>query len=660
MAAAPSQHPPEHLSHPKYRADIDGLRAIAVLSVVGFHAFPGLVKGGFIGVDIFFVISGFLISTIIFENLDKDRFSFIEFYGRRVRRIFPALLTTLLACLVFGWFYLLADEFAQLGKHVAGGAGFISNLLLWHESGYFDNASENKPLLHLWSLGIEEQYYIVWPLLLWFGWRRRFNFLAISIVICLISFAANVATIHGDQVGAFYSPVSRFWELLIGSLLAYVSLYHPETSQNIGRPFATGWSVGGFVLLATGLVLLDRSSAFPGWWALLPTLGAAAIIFAGARAWPNRVILSNRLMVWFGAISFPLYLWHWPLLALARVVDGGEPSRAARALLMAIAVALAWLTYRWIERPLRFGDFGRIKSAGLVAAMVVVGVLGYAVHWNDGFEGYGFRSQERSDFDTYFANVPEGRWTAFFEKNFRHECNFFPKIRGDFKFPDEIDKSCYLVKEPRRNTVFIWGDSNAQMLNYGLKMNLPPDWQILQIASSDCPAAIVPDKASARYCQNSNAFALKAITEARPDVVVIAQKKEHDATRMHDIAAHLRTIGVGRVVFTGPAPHWEGDLPKIIVRRLWKDTPERTMVGVDRTYLLNDAALKKQFPPSDEIVFVDIIGLFCNADGCLTRIGADRKEGITTWDYGHLTPVASEFLARNVLADVVRSGGRFR
>jgi peptidoglycan/LPS O-acetylase OafA/YrhL len=162
---------PPRLSHPKYRADIDGLRAIAVLSVVAFHAFPGSLRGGFIGVDVFFVISGFLISTIVFENLDSGTFSFATFYSRRIRRIFPALFLVLLASLAFGWFALLADEYAQLGKHVAAGTGFVSNLVLWGEAGYFDNSADTKPLLHLWSLGIEEQFYILWPLLLWLASR---------------------------------------------------------------------------------------------------------------------------------------------------------------------------------------------------------------------------------------------------------------------------------------------------------------------------------------------------------------------------------------------------------------------------------------------------------------------------------------------------------
>ena len=174
--------------HPKYRADIDGLRAIAVLSVVGFHAFPARLVGGFIGVDIFFVISGFLISTIIFSNLERGYFDLIDFYSRRIKRIFPSLLVVLLSCLLFGWFVLLANEYRQLGKHTAAGAGFISNLVFWNESGYFDSDSDTKPLLHLWSLGIEEQFYLIWPLVLFICWKIRQRLLVVTALVLLISF----------------------------------------------------------------------------------------------------------------------------------------------------------------------------------------------------------------------------------------------------------------------------------------------------------------------------------------------------------------------------------------------------------------------------------------------------------------------------------------
>jgi peptidoglycan/LPS O-acetylase OafA/YrhL len=312
-----------HLSHPKYRADIDGLRAIAVLSVVAFHAFPGVVRGGFVGVDIFFVISGYLICTILFQNLERGSFSFTEFYVRRIRRIFPALVLVLVFVMVVGWFVLTADEYRQLGKQVAGGAGFVSNLLLWREAGYFDSSAEIKPLLHLWSLGIEEQFYLVWPCLLWFAWRRRFSPLTLTLVVAAASFCLNIAVVQGDMVAAFYSPVTRFWELLSGSLLAWWHL-HRAPDRAAGPVTANLLSGSGLALLAAGFGMIHGELRFPGFWAAIPVAGALLVIAAGPAAWGNRVVLSSRICVWFGLISYPLYLWHWPLLSYARIVQGGH------------------------------------------------------------------------------------------------------------------------------------------------------------------------------------------------------------------------------------------------------------------------------------------------------------------------------------------------
>lgn len=200
-----------------------------------FHAFPNVLPGGFIGVDVFFIISGFLISTIIFASLDNESFSFGEFYARRVKRIFPALFLVLTSCFVFGWFNLMAGDFKQLGQHIAAGAGFVSNLVLWRESGYFDSTAATKPLLHLWSLGIEEQFYIVWPLVLWAAWKRNLNVLTLTLVVAAASFSLNVMRVHSDGVGTFYSPQTRFWELLIGSTLAWMKLNRPRAVAILGE-----------------------------------------------------------------------------------------------------------------------------------------------------------------------------------------------------------------------------------------------------------------------------------------------------------------------------------------------------------------------------------------------------------------------------------------
>lgn len=391
----------QHLLHPKYRPDIDGLRAIAVLSVVGFHAFPSWIKGGFIGVDVFFVISGFLISGIIYENLDKGEFTFREFYARRIRRIFPALIVVMTACFAFGWFSLLTDEYKQLGKHIAGGASFISNFLLWQESGYFDNSAETKPLLHLWSLGVEEQFYIIWPFLLWLTWKRKLNFFAVTLAIALGSFYLNIRGIKQDPVATFYSPLTRFWELMCGGLLAWVTIYKKTSFSSIkqkvdrialttiygnkevakGKALANLSAFTGLALLASGFEIITADFSFPGLWALVPVSAAVLIISAGPAAWINRLILSNKLVVWFGLISYPLYLWHWPLLSFARILESGLPSRNVRIAAVVTSIALAWLTMKWIEKPFRSGNQRTgLKVAALCSLMFVIGVSGIVVN----------------------------------------------------------------------------------------------------------------------------------------------------------------------------------------------------------------------------------------------------------------------------------------
>lgn len=390
-------------THNDYRADIDGLRAIAVLSVVGFHAFPTVVPSGFMGVDIFFVISGFLISTIILNGLTTDRFSFANFYSRRIKRIFPALLLVLTCSFVIGWFVLLPDELKQLGKHIAAGAGFGSNFVLLSESGYFDNLSDTKPLLHLWSLGIEEQFYLIWPFVLYLTWKQKKNFLFVIAIIFVISFLLNVGRIHHHAVSVFYKPQSRFWELLIGAGLASLMLHKGAfslKSSTLNMKTLHVLSLCGAALLVLACIFLTKEKSFPGWWALLPTLGAALIIAAGPQAWLNRTLLSNRIIVWFGLISFPLYLWHWPLLSFARIMQGETPSLEIRAAAVLLSVILGWLTFFLIEKPIRYGkpsstDLKRPMrkaskiSAALIFFMLLSGAVGYNAYSRD---GYGFRA----------------------------------------------------------------------------------------------------------------------------------------------------------------------------------------------------------------------------------------------------------------------------
>lgn len=365
-----------HIYHPTYRPDIDGLRAVAILSVLGFHAFPEQFRGGFTGVDIFFVISGFLISSIIFRSLETGSFTFREFYIRRIRRIFPSLITVLVATVLIGYFVLLPDEFRRLGKHVLGGSLFVSNLVLWGESGYFDTASELKPLLNLWSLGVEEQYYILWPLLVVLIWKRSRSFPAIVLPIMIASFTLNLFVFNSHSPSTFYSPVTRFWELMVGSLLAYVTVHNIRITPPNMDSNTISWL--GLLLLVLGFFLIDSTKVIPGYWTLLPTIGTFLLIHAGASTFINSKIFSNRALVFIGLISYPLYLWHWPLLTYARIVD--MTALWEKLAVILVSFVMAALTYKFVETPIRFGKSDSPKgtdfSRWLVFAMLGLAVVG--------------------------------------------------------------------------------------------------------------------------------------------------------------------------------------------------------------------------------------------------------------------------------------------
>jgi peptidoglycan/LPS O-acetylase OafA/YrhL len=446
----------------EYRPDIDGLRAVAVLAVVTFHAFPGRMPGGFIGVDIFFVISGYLISRIIFQKLHEGRFGFLEFYAHRVRRIFPALIVVLAFSGVAGWFLLLPREYEQLGKHILAGAGFAENFLLRQEAGYFDVASEYKPLMHLWSLSIEEQFYLLYPLLLWGLWRWGLNFFTILLLLFLFSFGCNASGVATSPEHVFLSPQSRFWELWAGSLLAYLDLfYRRAVFHSLGkhgllssffyahRPervvlqrqetiLGNILSFAGFLLIVASLFVLRKEHPFPGWWALLPVMGAFLMILAGQKGWINQNLLCRKSVLFIGRISYPLYLWHWPLLSFSRIVVEEEPPFMMIMVLVG-SVILAWLTWRYLEKPIRFGRKTKTRMALLIGGMIALAGVGFHICWQEGFE---MRLEE--------SIVQVARADREWE---------FP---GEMRKKEFLGISYYVFPSKRRAVTLFMGDSNAE------------------------------------------------------------------------------------------------------------------------------------------------------------------------------------------------------
>lgn len=373
-----------------YRADIDGLRAIAVVAVVLYHTFPTVLPSGYIGVDIFFVISGYLITGILLKELAGGHFSIGAFYTRRVRRIFPALCLVLVSTFAIGWHLAMPEDFQRIGKHMAAGAGFIQNFALLEEAGYFDVASDMKPLMHLWSLAIEEQFYLLYPPLLWVLWRTGMPISWAIAGLAVCSFLANIALVTHAPAATFFAPHTRLWELLAG---CWLSIQHrAQGPARMWLPIMVSpntRSALGLVALCAGLIAINSSSAFPGWWALSPVIGAMLLIDAGPTSWFNRFGLAHPAIVWVGLISYPLYLWHWPLLAYLHI--GNNATDAMRATAAGLAVILSWATYRWIEIPIRNSKSGWQQTFTLVLCLVIAAYLGVNT-WQR--QGLGFRFNE--------------------------------------------------------------------------------------------------------------------------------------------------------------------------------------------------------------------------------------------------------------------------
>ena len=344
------------MSATPYRPDIDGLRAVAVLAVVAYHAWPRALGGGFVGVDVFFVISGFLITRIL---LAPD-FSFASFYARRVRRIFPALLIVLAATAAIGATFLPLDNLRNLLVHTIGGGLFVANIVSYHDVGYFNGVAELKPLVHLWSLGVEEQFYLLWPVLVWLAVRKKVLAPAIAIV-AVASLALFLWWSERDPRAAFYLSPARFWELLAGAMLVRTAV--PERWR--GAAAATG-----LALIAASTMLLSAETELPGMLMLVPVVGACLVVASPGAHRAGR-LLASRAAVAIGLVSYPLYLWHWPLLSLLRNFDRA-PSTAAICATVALAFVLAALTWRTVERPLV--ALGLRPLAATLAAAMLAGV----------------------------------------------------------------------------------------------------------------------------------------------------------------------------------------------------------------------------------------------------------------------------------------------
>jgi len=627
------------LTHLDYRPDIDGLRAVAVLFVLGFHAFPNWFRGGFVGVDIFFVISGFLISAIIFKNLKSGSFNYREFQRRRIKRIFPALIVVLSATLLAGWFTLLGPEYRNLGKYVAASAVFLPNFALWNEAGYFESAAELKPLLHLWSLGIEEQFYLFWPLLVAVVWRRKVNLFKLLALICIVSFAINIIATYTAPVAAFYSPLSRFWELMIGAGLAWLSLRQPAHAAD----YANIKSVVGMILLLQCALLLNDQKAFPGWWALLPTIGSSLLISAGPESWLNRHVLNSSALVFIGKISYPLYLWHWPLLSFAWIVGDGAPSTSVRVGLLSLAFVLALITYLFAEKPIHSDVERAIGARQLIMVMVAAGLCGALLYVTDGMK---FRSVNGNPagFDLDFESDPK------FNSCFLKENEGLP-------FNSLCDGA---NAEAIRPLVLVWGDSHAQSLALGLdEQSKLRNFDFAVFTASACPPVIDFDVAARPQCQSINRFVLEKVRSLKPHTVILSAFwylyngyqgfSELDYNKLARTIDLLKREQVANIVLVGQLPTFLIDQPKVGNRVFVSGKVDRTFYKFN----FESAAVNEKIrdlAAEQKVNFVSPLDLLCNDSGCLIS-ALPTKLVPLSWDYAHPTRAGANYILERAIGE---------
>jgi peptidoglycan/LPS O-acetylase OafA/YrhL len=700
------------------RGDIEGLRALAVVSVLINHAFPNALPGGFVGVDIFFVISGYLIGRHLLQDIQAGRLSILGFYAKRARRIFPALALVLISVWGAGWLCLSAPEFSTLGQHILASAFFSNNILLWSESGYFDVAALDKPLLHLWSLGIEEQFYLLVPAMLWLGSKGSVGSVRWVARLGALSLLATIVLSNFDYSGSFYLLHTRFWELAAGVVLAQVELRiraHGRIPKDLRSTLASRvreiqvfsvvtvffciivlgssdhrWerdaiirdgaltlttiiailaglyaqqgklqqrflqdasyltktsSVVGIILICVSVAALT-SSDWPGAQTLIPVLGTAMVRAATPTAAANQ-LLGRQPLVFVGGISYPLYLWHWPVIVFWRLISP-EARGIEMALPLTVSLALAWLTKSFLEDPVRFGKLG-FASFHRPSLRAVIAPIGIAIALGSFAvvtEGLPSRFPPKLSAIAAWSEASPGiAWRP-------GRCYYDPHSTTEFS------NQCTPIKRPEVPLVLLWGDSHAAHLYPGLiSAQSIHSFDIIQWTAGQCPPTAVAIANESLACPTRRATALRALEQLNPDTILLAgawevylAKDQSEADILRSLSETIRQLRKGgdrEIVVFGPGPLWNVslavDLFRFMVAKRLNEIPERLGRPTDAVWHL-DAAMAAQAAALN-VRYVSVLNYFCNKSGC--RTVGDRtktRPDLLYSDSNHLTVSGSEDL----------------
>lgn len=631
----------------KFRKDINGLRAIAVLAVVVFHFNPSWLSGGFSGVDIFFAISGFLMTSILVGRYDEQKLSVWLFYCERGRRILPALVCLCAALLAYGTYSLSPIELSQLAKHVVSSLLFVSNATYWMEAGYFDAASDTKWLLHTWSLSVEWQFYIIYPFIIigcikFFGRKRLGQSL---IFICILSYAMSVLTPVAYQTSAFYLLYSRAWEMLLGGL---VCLYPLSLSVRQSKVL----ELSGLALICATYILVRESFSWPGYLAAIPVMGSCMLLAANRQ---NSALTGNPLCQFLGRTSYSIYLWHWPIVVFMRQhhIDGLYSVIVG----MVTAVFIGSISYYFIESKFRKqkidvigGNF--FRKAYLPTLYVVVMMLGGGIYYSQGIPSrYDGKINELTEIkDVYsFFGIP-----TVWRNGICHSA------------PIGMSTEERLAKcaEPGSHKIFLWGDSYAAALYPGLlelQKKYKHSFAIEQFTDGNgAPffrnVGVADNK---KNIEIVNQEKLDILAKMKPEKVIITwmttgsnaiQNHTEAVIGIKDTIARIKKASPNtKVIIVGPVPQWNNTLVAIMLS-YWRDyktyPPKYISYGLNKSMFDWDTLFKSSLADAG-VTYISALDILCHADECLTRVN-DEAKGLITADWGHLSPAGSIYFVDRI------------
>lgn len=622
----------------RYRADVDGLRAVAIVSVVVFHLSSRL-KGGFVGVDVFFVISGYLITGLIQAEMQRGAFSLSGFYERRIRRILPALIAMLAVTTAACGLIIFAAPFEDYAKSLIAALGSVSNVYFWLQTDYFTRAGQTAPLLHTWSLAVEEQFYLLFPPLLMLIHRVRPKALVLTVaVLAVVSLGANIATIavFKAQHAAFYLPHARAWELMLGALVALRA--HPPVRAVWARNVI---GAVGLALIAVSLAVIDNSNRLFGMALLAPCLGAAMVIASGegeAPTWTSK-LLAWRPFVFIGLISYSLYLWHWPIIVLFKAYTGVEVDLPAqiKAVALALSLVAAILSWALVERPFRRRRGGRARVFAIAAAAVAaVGAAGAAIVFLQG-------APQRFAPDIARVTAPLG-YKEF--ADFRTGICFLDSTQPFTRFHSD---DC-LKSFPGKSNVLLMGDSFAAQLYYGLAHTLPADINLMQANSSGCRATIAASSVrdGTKCRQLTDLLFSQFLPSHKVDLLILSGRWR--TSDFEQLKATLKWAAARgqKVLLVGPTPEYDAPMPQLL--GLGRLRGDRSLVGRHR---LDDTAKidrgLAEIASQAGVAYSSPYQFLCPTEVCLEVLPGDVP---VQFDNAHLTPEGSIVVAKSLLPQI--------